>query len=170
MRDSYSANVVHSSLLVVLNNAISSIFFAYSESLIIPSLRILPNDVQNLIYFSRSDDNNFFSSTSIFLCVLFLITRVTGSSCKISREMLSGKSSESITPLMNRKYSGINSLQSFMMNTRLIYKLMPPDSGFMNISYGASDGINNKPLKLVAPSALIFMCVKGSRQSCVKCL
>ena len=40
--------------------------------------------------------------------------------CKISREMFSDRSSESTTPRMKRRYSGISSLQSVMMKTRLM--------------------------------------------------
>ena len=42
----------------------------------------------------------------------------------ISREMLSGKSSESTTPLTKPKYSGMMSSQLSMMKTRRTYNLM----------------------------------------------
>ena len=43
---------------------------------------------------------------------------------KNSLEIFKGKSSESTTPLINPKYSGINSSQSSMMKTLLTYNLM----------------------------------------------
>ena len=44
--------------------------------------------------------------------------------CRVSREMLRGRSSESTTPLTNPKYSGMISSQLSMMNTRRTYSLM----------------------------------------------
>merc|ERR1719258_368618 len=50
--------------------------------------------------------------------------------CSVSREMLSGKSSESTTPLTNVSQSGIRSSQLSMMKTRRTYSLMCPEFFF----------------------------------------
>lgn len=58
--------------------------------------------------------------------------------------MFNGKSSESTTPLMKPKYSGINSSQSSIINTLLTYNLMLFFFFLVsNKSNGALFGANN---------------------------
>jgi len=53
-----------------------------------------------------------------FLTRFFLITRKILFCCRVSREMFSGRSSESTTPFTKESHSGMSSSQSSMMNTR----------------------------------------------------
>merc|ERR1719263_1654576 len=53
-----------------------------------------------------------------------LIMESTFDFCKISRETLSGRSSESTTPRTNFSHLGINSSNLSLMKTRLTYNLM----------------------------------------------
>lgn len=82
--------------------------------------------------------------------------------------MFNGKSSESTTPLMNDKYSGIKSSQSSMMKTLLTYNLMLFFFFLVsNKSNGALFGTNKIDLNSNYPSTENNLTAKWSSQSLV---
>lgn len=73
--------------------------------------------------------------------------------CRVSREMFRGRSSESTTPLMKLRYSGISSSQLSMMNTLRTYNLMLLRFFlFSNRSNGALRGTKSRALNSSWPS------------------
>lgn len=94
--------------------------------------------------------------------------------CKVSREMFSGRSSESTTPLMKLRYSGISSSQLSMMNTRRTYSLMLFRFFlFSKRSNGARRGTNSNALNSNWPSTekcYNAMYTKHFSRVCVACI
>ena len=75
--------------------------------------------------------------------------------------MFKGKSSESTTPLINPKYSGINSSQSSIINTLLTYNLILFFFFLVsNKSKGALLGINSTALNSKPPSTENYLTLK----------
>ena len=68
-----------------------------------PSFRTAPNSLVNVAYLSGSFSARSFSSCSTFLTALERIRSTTRLPCSSSRDTLSGRSEESITPRMNRR-------------------------------------------------------------------
>ncbi len=73
----------------------------------------------NCEYFTGSLVAMVFSSERIFLTLAVLMLVSTLFCCRIARETLSGRSSESMMPRTKRKYCGSRPLESSMMKTRL---------------------------------------------------
>ena len=71
-----------------------------------PSLRVMPNSFQNVAYFSGSFSASSASRRSTFFTALTRMLSTARLPCRISREMFSGRSDESMTPRMNRRYFG----------------------------------------------------------------
>lgn len=85
---------------------------------------------------------------------------------KNSLEMFNGKSSESTTPLMKEKQSGIKSSQSSIMKTLLTYNLMLFFFFLVsNASNGALFGTNKIALNSNYPSTENYLTAKWSSQS-----
>ncbi len=82
-----------------------------------PSLITAPKASQILLKFSGSFSLSCSSSEMTRVATAFLICASCGLFCSISREMLSGRSSLSITPRMKRRWAGSRSASS-VMNTR----------------------------------------------------
>jgi len=80
--------------------------------------------------------------------------------------MLSGKSSESTTPFIKDRYSGIKSSQSSMMNTLLTYNFILFFFFLVsNKSNGALFGTNSIDLNSNYPSTENYLTAKWSSQS-----
>ena len=90
-----------------------------AESSAMPSLRTCPNSFHTLAYFSPSSLASFASRSSTRRAMPERIASISASACNSSRETLSGRSLESTTPLMKRRYIGRNWSASSRMNTRL---------------------------------------------------
>jgi hypothetical protein len=90
---------------------------------------------------------------------------------KNSLEMFNGKSSESTTPLINPRYSGIRSSQSSIIKTLLTYNLMLFFFFLVSKrSNGALFGTNNMALNSNYPSTENYLTARWSSQSLVKLL
>src|SRR5256885_1999931 len=83
-----------------------------------PSFRTAPNSFQKVAYFCGSSFARRASRSSTRLARPPRMASTSGSCCRSSREMFSGRSLQSTTPLTNRRYSGRNCSASSMMNTR----------------------------------------------------
>ena len=90
-----------------------------------PSLNTRPNSFQNVANFSAWFAARSSSRLSTRLTAAVRMVWTSRDCCRISRETLSGRSLESITPLTKRRYAGINCSASSMMKTRRTYNLMP---------------------------------------------
>merc|ERR1712216_656724 len=106
-------------------------------------------------------------SSMHFLTMFFLITLRILFCCSVSREMLSGRSSESTTPLTKVSHSGIRSSQLSMMKTRRTYSLMWPEFFFFgsNRSKGARLGTKRMEVNSSWPSTLKCFTARCSSQS-----
>ena len=86
--------------------------------------------------------------------------------CSVSREIFSGRSSESTMPLTKARYSGISSSQLSMMNTRRTYSLMLFSFRLpSNRSNGARLGTNRMDLNSSWPSTAKCFTPSCSSQS-----
>ena len=83
-----------------------------------PSLSGRLYSAMNCAYLSLSLVASVFSSERIFLTLAVLMLVSTLFCCRISRETLRGRSSESMMPRTKRRYCGSRSLESSMMKTR----------------------------------------------------
>ncbi len=83
-----------------------------------PSFSTRPNSFQTLVYLSLSFSAMSSSRPSTRFTLPALMVSTTFDSCRISRDTLSGRSLESITPRMKRRYPGIRCSASSMMKTR----------------------------------------------------
>ena len=81
---------------------------------------LLPNSFQNSIYFSLSFFSIFSNSEIIFFSKFFEITCNSAFCCNISLEILSDKLSQSTSPEIKLKYSGIKSSHFSIINTFLV--------------------------------------------------
>ena len=126
-----------------------------------------------MLYFSASSAMSLIMSMD-FLIRFFLMTRRILFCCNDSREMLSGRSSESTTPLMNDSHSGMISSQLSMMNTRRTYNLMLLNFFFVlppsNMSNGARFGMNKTARNSSWPSTEKCFTARCSSQSLDKAL
>ena len=77
-----------------------------------------PNSRQNVAYFSASLAASSFSALSVCFVICCSICWSVRSSCSISRETLSDRSSESTTPRKKRRYAGVSFSESSWMSTR----------------------------------------------------
>ena len=107
-------------------------------------------------------------SSMHFLIKFFEITLRILFCCSVSREMLSGRSSESTMPLTKPSHSGMSSSQLSMMNTRRTYSLMLLRFFFdSNMSIGARLGTKTIDLNSSEPSTLKCFTARCSSQSLV---
>ena len=95
-----------------------AISFLFPKSSARPSLRTAPNSFQKVAYFSGSFSAMSASSRSTFLVALDRMLSTTRLPCSSSRETLSGRSLESMTPRTNRRYCGISWPESSSTKTR----------------------------------------------------
>ena len=83
-----------------------------------PSLSTRPNSCQNVAYFSGWFGGQVLEHAEHAPDRCRGIVWTSRDCCRISRETLSGRSFESMTPRTNRRYAGISFSASSMMNTR----------------------------------------------------
>merc|ERR1719439_218655 len=191
MFSTYSSKEVYPSPLVddlYLSNLVNLDLLA--ESSMMPSLMFLPNFSQNSMYgsldssssssspSSASSSSSSSSSASDFCANLRNISRALRTSflpitfktlcCwSVSRETLSGRSSESTTPRRKFKYRGTKSSNSSVMSTLRTYNrnwafLLWYES---YMSKGTWPGTKRMDLNSTSPSALKWIHVVGSAVS-----
>merc|ERR1719217_1884064 len=158
-----------------------------AESSMMPNLMFLPNFSQNSMYGSLEASSSSSSpssassssSSSALFCANFLnisralrtsflpITFKTLCCCRVSRETLRGKSSESTTPRRKFKYRGTKSSNSSVISTLRTYNrscafLLWYES---YMSKGTWPGTKRMDLNSTSPSSLKWIHVVGSAVS-----
>ena len=121
MRAMYSASVVFGSSdssWVLAKRSSGRILSRFEGSSPVPSFSTGPNSFQNAAYFSGSSLASRARRSSARFVSAARIASTSASFCSSSRETLSGRSFESSTPRMKRRYIGRNCSASSMMNTR----------------------------------------------------
>ena len=113
------------SLLFEDSNKYRPISLSLLSKSVTPSLRARPNCFQSSRYLSFSFFCNSSRESRIFLVSHFRICTMWRSSCRRWRETFSGRSAESTTPRMKRRYEGSNSSQCSMIRTRRTYRCRP---------------------------------------------
>ena len=122
-----------------VNRASRAISSRLPKSSTMPSFRTAPNSFQSVAYLSGSFSEVSLSCCRTFLTALERIRSTTRLPCRSSRDTLSGRSAESITPRMKRRYLGISWPESSMMKIRLTCSLTPRDQSRTHRSYGACE-------------------------------